>query len=232
MNTKNRLPKFCCRFFAFLELFISLAVVLLVFLILILPRMSGRAELTMGEIGLTPESGALIAKSDDSASSAISIKNLQGTLSITSPGSSSELLALTRWHTVPMLVGCGVFLVTLLDLLRRLFRNVARGESFTERTVGLVNKIGVTIILFSLLSTLATAWHNHALITYLQQHAVVQGIKMTFAEPGVNTIIGAGSGNLRFQIGWSQILTGLLVLALGEVFRQGLTLKTESDLTI
>ncbi len=232
MNAKHRLPKFCCRLFAMFEVVISLAVVLLVFLILALPSMSGRAELTLGEIGLVPESGALIARADDSASTVISIRNLQGTLSMTNPGDSDELRALTRWHTVPMIIGYGVFLVALLDMLRRLFRNVARGESFTERSVGLVQKIGLAIILFSLLSTLATAWGNRALVTYLKQHAAVQGIKMSFTEPGANTIIETGWGGFRFQFGWGEILAGLLVLALGEVFRQGLALKTESDLTI
>jgi Protein of unknown function (DUF2975) len=232
MNAKHRLPKFCCRLCAVLEVVISLAVVLLVVLILALPSLSGRAELTLGPIGLVPEAGALVARANDSASTVINIKNLHGTLSLTNPGDSAELRALTRWHTVPMLVGYGVFVVALLDMLRRLFRNVARGESFTDRSVGLVQKIGMTIILFSLLSSTATAWGNRALVTYLKQHAEVQGIKMAFTEPAANTIISMGSGDLRFQIGWGEIMTGLLVLALGEVFRQGLALKTESDLTI
>lgn len=124
-----------------------------------------------------------------------------------------------------------VFGAALLDLLRRLFRNVARGESFTARNIRLVHVLGISILAFTLLSGAMQAWYSSQIVAYLNQHAAVEGGHMSFASASSGGLVVNGR---HFDIPFSGrgILTGLLVLALGEVFRQGLVLKQENDLTI
>lgn len=235
MKTKSRLPKFFRRLFTFLEIASPIVGVVVCVLVLALPSISDRAELELelGQVGLMPEPGALTVQVGDSKAGTLSIKNLQGTVSVKNPGEGA--LALTRWHTLPLIMAYAGFIAVLFDLLRRLFRNVEQGESFTERSVRLVHKIGMTILVFTLLSVAATAWHNHAITAYLEQHATVQGIKMAFTTPSGLYHITHSADNFEFHFGGAGILgvlTGLLVLSLGEVFRQGLALKEDSDLTI
>jgi hypothetical protein len=226
---KARLPKFFHRFFAFLEILAVVIGCLICCLILVLPRFLNTTgvNVSLGEIGLLPDSGALTAVTGNSET--ITITNLKGALSIkNSPG---DLGAFARRSVLPPLILYTAFMTVLFDFLRRLFRYVELGESFTERSVHLVHKIGVTIIVYNLLATAVSFWGNQAIVRYLSQHAAVQGFKMAFTAPA-----GDGAtvnwGQLAFQFDFDGVLIGLLVLALGEVFRQGLALQKDSDLTI
>jgi hypothetical protein len=233
MKTSSQLPKFFRRLFGLLEIISPVVGVLVCFLMLALPSVSNQAEveLELGEVGLMPESGALTVQGSDSKAETISIKNLRGGLWVRNPGEGNGLLALTRWSTVPLIIAYAGFFTLLFDLLRRLFRNVERGESFTERSVRLVHAIGMAVILFTFLSAAATTWHDRAVANYLNQHDTLQEIKMAFVAPHDNSVI-VGSHNFEFHFSFVGILAGLLVLSLGEVFRQGLVLKEDNDLTI
>jgi hypothetical protein len=238
MKTKNRLPKIFYRMFGVLEVLAPAIGLLVCVLILVLPNFSGgrgNLELELGEVGLVPESGGLVLQSTDTSSPAgsLTITKLRGTVSAKNPG--EEIVSLTRAHTLPLIVVYTGFIAVLFDLLRRLFRNVDRGESFNERNVWLVRKIGIALIAFAVLSAAATSWHGHTVRTYLEKHAEVQGIKMTFTAPDGVGLIRHGPDRLEFHLpgnGIIGVLAGLLVLALGEVFRQGFVLRQESELTI
>jgi hypothetical protein len=228
-TSKARLPKFFHRLFAFLEILSVVIGCLICFLILVLPRLPNSTDvsLSLGQIGLLPDTGALTAVTGNSET--ITINNLKGVLSI--KNSADDLGAFARRSVLPPIILYTAFMTALFEFLRRLFRYVELGESFTERSVHLVHKIGVTIIIYSLLSTVAKLWHDQAIVSYLSQHAAVQGLKMAFTAPS-----GDGAtvnlGHFAFQFDFDGVLIGLLVLALGEVFRQGLALQKENDLTI
>jgi hypothetical protein len=228
-TSKARLPKFFHRFFAFLEILTVVIGCLICFLILVLPRLPNTTDvnLSVGEIGLLPGSGALTATAGNSET--ITINNLKGALSI--KNSPSDLGAFTRRSVLPPIILYTAFMAVLFDSLRRLFRYVELGESFTERSVHLIHKIGVTIIAYTLLSMAAKLWRDQAIVSYLSQHAAVQGLKMAFTAPSGDAAT-VNLGHFSFQFDFDGVLIGLLVLALGEVFRQGLALQKESDLTI
>lgn len=234
MKTGISLQKLLCRLFGLLEIVLLISAVLLCVLVLMLPRISNPDfELMVGEVGLMPESGALTVQADDVKAGSVSITNLRGTVLAKNSVDSKGLLAVARWHTLPMVVTLAVFAIVLLDLLRRLFRNFERGESFTKRSVLLVHKIGLTLIVFTILAAVVTTWLDHAVLNYLDQHATVQGVKMAFIspyQPGIT--LKLGSREFDFNLGWLGILVGLLVLSLGEVLRQGLVLKEDNELTV
>jgi hypothetical protein len=122
------------------------------------------------------------------------------------------------------------FFGLLFDLMRRLFRNVLRNESFTRQNVRLVQAIGLSLVAYSILSAAAEGWFYFALYGYLAQHATiwVSDTLIRLPHPG-NFSFGDDIGS---PFGSSYFFFGLLVLALSEVFRQGLVLKSENDLTV
>jgi len=120
-----------------------------------------------------------------------------------------------------------IFFIALFELLRRLFRNVGRGESFTKQTVQLVQLVGAALIVFSVVSYWAETWFFRSVYFYLAGHATLMISGATIHLPHVHGY------ELPHPTGGSPIfLSGLLVLALSEVFRQGLALKSEHDLTV
>jgi len=93
-----------------------------------------------------------------------------------------------------------------------------------------VQIIGFSLLVFSVVSAAAEGWFQYVLFDYLAHHAQlsISGSAIRLPAPG-EFHFETGSNSL---LGNSYFFTGLLVLALSEVFRQGLTLKTDSDLTI
>src|SRR5215469_3276378 len=66
-----------------------------------------------------------------------------------------------------------IFFTALFELLRRLFRNVSRGESFTPNTVRLVQILGGTLIAFAYIFSFGDGLAEHAIFSYFAQHATV-----------------------------------------------------------
>ena len=139
------------------------------------------------------------------------------------------LIEVAKRYGLPAILISAIFFIVLFDLLRRLFRNVSRGDSFTRQSVYLVQLVGASLIVYSIVSAYAQSWFVTAMFAYLSQHAAVtvSGTPLHLPAPDV-----AGFPHGGFHIGGSAFLAGLLVLAISEVFRQGLTLKSEHDLTV
>lgn len=140
------------------------------------------------------------------------------------------LIELLKIYGLPLILINLIFFAVLFDLLRRLFRNVGRGESFTRQNVFLVQIVGASLIVFSLVSAFIERWFAHVMLNYVAQNAVVtiSGTSLHLPAPH-----GAAIFSLHgFPFGSPVFFSGLLVLALSEVFRQGLALKNENDLTV
>ncbi len=123
-----------------------------------------------------------------------------------------------------------MFFIVVFELLRRLFRNVGRGESFTLPTLRLVQILGVSLLVYSIVSAIADAWFAHAMYAYLVQNAQIAVSGSPLHLP-VSHNVQITMGN-DFPFGTPIFFSGLLVLALSEVFRQGLALRSENDLTV
>ncbi len=136
----------------------------------------------------------------------------------------------TLWLALglPLMLIYALFFTALFELLRRLFRNVRRGDSSTPQSLRLVQSIGGSLIVFWLVSGLAENWFVYAAYDFFSQHTqiAVSGAPVRLPPAGDHRWFG---GIRVFD--WV-FLSGLLVLALAEVFRQGLALKREHDLTV
>jgi hypothetical protein len=133
-----------------------------------------------------------------------------------------------KTYGLPLLLIRALFLAALFELLRRLFRNVGRGESFTPQSVRLVQIVGGALVAFSVVAALGETWFAHAMYGYLSGHTqiAVSGTSVQLPPAGKFSLHG------HFPFRGAVFFCGLLVLALAEVFRQGLALQRDSDLTV
>jgi hypothetical protein len=93
-----------------------------------------------------------------------------------------------------------------------------------------VQILGVSLLVYSLVSACAQGWFIHAMYTYLAQNAQIAISGSPVHLPQTHSMQFSGGHN--FPFGTPIFFSGLLVLALSEVFRQGLALKRENDLTV
>ncbi len=136
----------------------------------------------------------------------------------------AALASAVRWTVLPAMVVFVVFSWWLFGSLRTVCANIERGEVFTETNLRLVRGIGGLLIVYSLVSLVAGFWGAQVMNGYLAEHVTATG----FAS-----VPGALRFNLAGQFPqWGGLVTGLVVLVISEAFRQGLTLKTENDLTV
>lgn len=144
---------------------------------------------------------------------------------------AAGLFELVKHVGLPVALLSLVFFIAVFDLMRRLFRNVVRGESFTPHTVRLVQGLGLMLLVFSIVSAFAEGWLQYEIYSYLAQHATILVSGTAIHLPHGDNI-NFNVNNPGSPFGSPLFFSGLLVLALSEVFRQGLALKNENDLTV
>ncbi len=227
-----KLARVARRIFAVLEVLTVIATAVWCICLFALPNLPADTEFDLGRIGLKPETGKFELQYGNPKREPLTLKNLQGDLALKSPGGDDWLFKEIKACELQVILLNSAFFFVLCELLRRQFRNVERGETFSEPNVRLVHKIGVTLIVFAFLSGAAESWYHYQITTYLEPYVTVQGMQMVLVPPSSPSAITFRSGHFEFRVGWGCLLSGLLVLSLGEVFRQGLALKEETALTI
>ena len=226
-SVSNALPKLFRWVFAVLAVFAVLGEALICLAILINPRLPAGAHFGPVTIDLLGEPGTAVL-SPAGGDSNFTVTALRGNLILSAEKAGGLVEVLKHWG-LPMVLMNMIFFAVLFDLLRRLFRNVGRGDSFTLQSVRLVQILGGALILFSLASAFAEHWFSEAAFDYLAQHTMVtiSGTALHLPAPHDHILPHVG-----FPFGSPIFFSGLLVLALSEVFRQGLALKSENDLTV
>lgn len=192
------------------------------------PHMPAGAHLGPAQFDLAGQSGTVLLSANGGDSN-FSVTAFGGnvTLAVEKAGGLIEIL---KHYGLPLILLKMIFLAVLFELLRRLFRNVGRGESFTRDTIRLVQGIGGLLILFSFGLAFAEGLFGYAIFNYLTQHAVITISDTAVHFPAPRHDMFPSDGGFLF--GSPLFFSGLLVLALSEVFRQGLALKHENALTI
>ncbi len=222
------LPKIFRWFFTVLVVLAALCAVGILVAILVDPKLPPGTHFGPHNIEFAGQPGSVELRAVDGDSD-FTVSVLRGSVQLF-VAKAGGLIEVVKHHGLPVILLNTIFFAALFELLRRLFRNVGRGESFTLQSVRLVQFVGFTLIAYSLVSAMAENWFMHAAYAYLAQHATVtiNGTSLHLPSPR-GTEFPHASG---FPFGSPVFFSGLLVLALSEVFRQGLALKSEHDLTV
>ena len=190
-----------------------------------------RVIVAVGEISLPAMPAAFGLSSDTAKPGALALQSLRGRLQMDLASKDAALVSALRWTLFPSLLALLVFPWLLFGALRDLCANIERGEVFSEKNPRLVRRIGVTLIVYSLVAFALEIWASHVLGGYFHQHVVLTGFATSVPFSGGPVALGfeQARGFLTTQGG---LVTGCLVLMVAEAFRQGLKLKTENDLTV
>jgi hypothetical protein len=203
----------------------SIGVVATCIAMIIDPRLPPGTHFGPTEVGILGQPGTVALRAVDGDSN-FTATALQGTV-VLSVEKAGGLVQVLVHHGLPVALVHLLFLAALFELLRRLFRNVGRGESFTRQTVQLVQIVGFSLIVYSIVSAFAESWFLNAAYGYVASHSalIIEGKLLHLPQL-------TGAPFPHRQGGSPIFFAGLLVLALSEVFRQGLALKAEHDLTV
>jgi hypothetical protein len=226
-SVSSALPKLFRWIFTVLAVFAVLGAVAICVAILINPKLPAGAHFGPIAIDVLGEPGTA-GLQPVGGDSDFTVTALRGNV-VLSVEKAGGLFEVVKHWGLPLTLLNMIFFAGLFDLLRRLFRNVGRGDSFTLQSVRLVQILGGWLILFSFVSAFAEHWFSEAAFAYLAQHTTltISGTALHLPPPHNRILPHVG-----FPFGSPVFFSGLLVLALSEVFRQGLALKNENDLTV
>jgi hypothetical protein len=205
----------------------------------------------LGNVGLKLNPEAYHLTSPTMASLTVALDNLFGSIGFKFPA----VLPLYR-SLLPSL--CGIILgrmlvmLILCELFRRLFKSVARREVFSLRNMRGIQIGGVLILLLTLAGPLFERVYAARMIAFFNRNVATQGAlaidwrlpPSTGISAGTYTLphnfmaridddmilFGRGAYIFRFDV--HGLLLGLVLVGLGAAFRQGLTLREESELTV
>jgi hypothetical protein len=126
---------------------------------------------------------------------------------------------------VPSLV-LMLFSFGLFHVIWRVCCNVENGDVFSLTNVELIRNMGILLIGYSLTSFLVGLWMRSRAMQYVRENFGFNGLEF---QPSSSDLELSTS---FLRLGSSPLVIGLLVLCLAEVFRQGLKLKQEAELTV
>ncbi len=175
------------------------------------PGGEGFGGLSIGPLQLRPDPDAMGSPGQD-----VSIRETEGMATIVQPADAARALEFVRWPFILGMLCSGATTVAILDLFRRMLRSVARSEVFTAENIRNVTRLGILFIASTIANLLLSGWLVNRFVAFVDM-GLGRGtpVLQSFSE-------GDGTG----------IGIGLMILALAGVFRQGLVLKEDSDLTI
>jgi hypothetical protein len=114
-----------------------------------------------------------------------------------------------------------VYVFFILLTLRSFVFSLKNGEAFTLQNITRLQRLGILLLLIEPLSWIGT---------YFSRSWLADHFQLAFAQVSTSYRIGYSLGAREFV--WNWIFAGLLVLTIAEVFKQGLKLKEEADLTV
>jgi hypothetical protein len=224
------LPKLFRVAFTVLAVLTALAAVCMIAVILIDPELPPDARFGPIKADFMGQPGTIALQPDTSgqAGSVLELRAFHGNVALTvdRPAGAIELL---KTYGLPILLIYAVFFTALFEILRRLFRNVGHGHSFTAQSVRLVQIVGGSLIVFSLVSAIGESWFAYAMYDHLVEHTQIAISGTSVQLPPADRPPWLG---FKSPFGSPEFFAGLLVLALAEVFRQGLALQRDNDLTV
>jgi hypothetical protein len=175
----------------------------------------GAGSLSIGPFALKAGKGAQVF-SGAAPDKDVAVQQVEGMVVFKGPDKSRMALGVFKW---PAMTGelCAILGgLAYFEMLRRLLLSAERGDLFTEANVRMLRQIGFLMIAFGLARF--GVWE------------IIVSRMNTFVAPffadGMWTAATVPSGKMN------GVLSGLTILLLAEVFREGLKFRRDSDLTI
>lgn len=192
------LPKIFRWVFTVLAVLAGLAALSIVLALLIDPRLPPGTHFGPTNVELLGQPGTVALRAVNGDFD-FTVTALRGNLTLFVE-KAGGLIEVIKHHGLPVLLLDAIFFAALFELLRRLFRNVGRGESFTPQSVRLVQYVGGTLIVFSIVSAFAESWFVHAAYAYLAAHAVatISGTSLRLPAPDGMTLPHGGGSPVFF----------------------------------
>jgi hypothetical protein len=199
------------------------------------PHSSSRWTSGLGEMEFKPDSVTLRTDSSPKAKvvEGIKLRELSGALLVADKEDGAKLMQATRVPVFVARMARSLILFAIAHLLWRLCQAVERGDVFSPGNYRLVRWLGTALVARPIIGLIAETWQHACVAHYVEDHVWFEGVRPIVSASDLgwweqvveNTV---HYGNFDFSL----FVTGLLVLALAEVFRRGLALKQENDLTV
>jgi hypothetical protein len=170
---------------------------------------------------LEPSATPISLKSSTADAKDIRVSRVTTDLALNFHSNDPKLAAAIRQTLLPEMILSFISAFFMLGQLRKLCARSAQGEVFSEANLRSIRSLGLIFVVTGFAGIGFHFWTNHQLIAYLNEHVDFTGI---------GAGVSAGNESIFEWIG--SLLTGLLVMILTEVFRQGLALQKENDLTV
>lgn len=188
-----------------------------------------------GSMEFNPASVAMRAAPSPNAKAAegIRLRTLTSELVVADQAEGAKLMAATRIPVFVAGIARTLTLLAIAHLLWRLCQAVERGEVFSPGNFRLVRWLGLALVARPIVGLATETWKNASIARYMEEHITFEGLRPIVTSSGLGGWERAIENLSYFgDFNFSLFVTGLLVLALAEVFRRGLVLKQEADLTV
>jgi hypothetical protein len=204
-------------FFA-LQTLMAIALVLLPVGLLPLKRAGGTVHFTM------PESLLRVKPDTDATAKKVTVSDLSGFISVRADGSmAASLQSHRRWTETPQMLALLGLGFVVCRSLRRLCHNIERGQVFTDVNLKLVRTAGLAFVLGGLAASALEVWAVYQFAQLMATYVSFESVQLLHPPPG---------WRIFFEGYIDSLVTGILLLALAEVFRHGLRLQQETELTV
>jgi len=191
------------------------------------PNDHTKLTLDVGDVSIHSMPAPVAVHSNPGHPSPVELHNLRGTFQADLATDDPALASALRWTVLPSSAVLVAFSWLLFGALRKLCANIQGGEVFSESNLRLVRNSGLIMIAYIATAFVVQLWAAHAMNGYFEQHLASSNslvsqfagreVRLTFSP----TMFAQGS-----------LVTGCSLLLLSQVFKQGLNLKTENDLTV
>jgi hypothetical protein len=173
-------------------------------------------SLSLGPFRLKGETSHPLAAAPGGASNEVLIEDTQGMVVFRDTALAAGALSNVKWPIVVGVLFTDLAGLAILELFRRMLLSAERGNVFTHDNIRNVRLVGILIIASSAAKLLSAGMLLHRMASFLAS-------RMPAGGPSLETSV---DGNA------AAVVTGLMILVLAQVFRHGLALKEDSDLTI
>lgn len=161
----------------------------------------------------------------------VALRNVSGTLMVQQTANSGTLLTFVRlraaYDCLRLILACAIF-----SLLRQLFDNVKLGEAFSLKSVQLIRRIGWCFAGYAVAASLFASVLDWMIGHDLRQHLTLDHLRTDFVSADAIGGLHFVFNELHLTLDLTIVGVALLGFVLAEVFRQGVLLQQDHDLTV